>query len=298
MLVPLIVAALAAVAFLVLWIMGRQSAAAAQAEADEREKALSSQVRDLTGRADGLDRDLSTLTSTHENLQADHAQITAARAEVTADRDRLTSELAATEATVEEQAGRLESQSEQIEILRARVEEAEKKAAAVLARDTGVVIGDQHAVDTEGSPSTLWDLELARSERTWRTSVAINPARDESPFTDAADPVRLAVEIEASALRENVGAAVVVDWAASPVEDPARAHLVVRVAQELLEAAARNHEPTRLVARDTDDSEVNLRLEAMGDGDEVINFIPPQITSDLVDIRDGAGVSITVKTSS
>ena len=73
----------------------------------------------------------------------------------------------------------------------------------------------------------------------------------------------------------------------------AQAHLVVRVAQELLEAAARSPEPSTLVV--TGDEEIHLRLEAVNDDDEVINIIPPRITSDLVDVREETGLSITVK---
>ncbi|MCP5030583.1 MAG: hypothetical protein GY939_02195 [Actinomycetia bacterium] len=43
------------------------------------------------------------------------------------------------------------------------------------------------------------------------------------------------------------------------------------------------------------DEEIVLSLEALEDGVEVINIIPPRVTSDLVELRDEVGVSLTVK---
>ncbi len=59
------------------------------------------------------------------------------------------------------------------------------------------------------------------------------------------------------------------------------------------EATARSPEASRLVV--TGDHEVTLRLESADDSDEVINIIPPRITSDLIDVRSETGIDITVK---
>ncbi len=50
----------------------------------------------------------------------------------------------------------------------------------------------------------LWALELLRSERTWRHSVAPGPDTP-SVLGDAAEPLREALQIELDAAREEVG---------------------------------------------------------------------------------------------
>ena len=287
MLIPLIIVVVVAAGLLAMYLQARSSGAESRAEADR----LETERNELSEMNTRLVQESSTAHSENKTLGE---QLESTAAEVR----RLGDQLDKARAAGQEQAARLDSQSEEIGVLVAdnkalqtKVQAAETAAAAVIARDTGVVIGQELVGSAQ--TETLWDLELARSERTWRTSVATNPDVDQSPFEHTDDPVRLAVEIEAGALRENVGASVAIDWEAVPITDPARAHLVVRVAQELLEAAARSPEPSRLVVRG--DEELVLTLEAAEDGDEVINIIPPRITSDLVELREEAGVSITVK---
>lgn len=128
----------------------------------------------------------------------------------------------------------------------------------------------ENTTPSEGvDPATLWQLELARSERTWRYSVALLPD-DISPFVEGVDKLRLAVEIEAAALRDEVGAFLSVQWDAELVEDPARALLILRVAQELLNKASRIEEPTVLaVNTETEASNLVLRLQPADEGDKI-----------------------------
>lgn len=311
-------AALALVLAVALW-MTRRSGAEFRTLADQRETALLVERDQLTEARDKLTDERDHLTQAHDNLTKERDQLTETSSKLksdltttSAERDQLDTDLAQAGQNIsrleaelgklrkvsDEQGVRMERQANEIgklatenEQLHDRVEVAEAAAAAVVARDSGIVIGE---LDNVGSqPETLWDLEVARSERTWRNSVAINPAAETTPFDDTDDPLRLAVEVEAAALRENVGAFITIEWRAQPVADPARRHLVARVAQELLEAAARSPEASRLVVEGTD--EIVLRLESVDDSDEVINIIPPRITSDLIDVRSETGINITVK---
>lgn len=139
--------------------------------------------------------------------------------------------------------------------------------------------------------ATLWELELARSERTWRHSVAPIPG-GESPFPDADDPLRLAVEVEAAALREEVGAPLEVLWDAEVVKDPADALLVLRLAQELLARAARESRPAVLEVTGSDDVALHL---IVGDVDEDrVVVSPPVVPDHLVSVTVDEGLRLVV----
>jgi hypothetical protein len=307
MLIAIVIVALLAVGVvLAMYVTANRAAARAQAGAQVRESALTTERDQLgelsTTRSRQLEAARATIIEREVTLTELEAQVTKLDAQSTQLSGvvrRLGSELDDAKVTVAEQAARIEGQSSEISalvadnnFLQARAESAEAEAAAAEARNTGIVIGDVLSAD-DGQPATLWSLELARSERTWRTSVAADPFAASSPFETTDDPVRLAVEVEAAALRENVGAFISIDWQAGPVADPSRAHLIVRIAQELLEAAARNPQPLRLVAKGDDD--VTLRLEPVEPGGEPINLIPPSVTGDLIDVTDESGLTVTVK---
>lgn len=87
----------------------------------------------------------------------------------------------------------------------------------------------------------LWAMELARTERTWRISVASDPLGP-SPFTTAEDPLRAAVEVEAAAWREESGTFVELDWDV-PADLPVATRLVaLRRVQEELAAVVKSLE--------------------------------------------------------
>jgi uncharacterized protein YoxC len=293
MLVALIVVAVVAVGLLALLWQTRSSAAEFRAQAERREETLQEE-------RDGLVKDKAELAAKLSAAEEDSGRLAEQNNANAAEIRRLGGELDKARDAAEAQTAKIERQSEELAALvtdngalHTRAEAAEAALAAAEARDTGILLGDGLDVST-AQPETLWELELLRSERTWRTSVAIDPSAETSPFDDVDDPVRQAVEIEAGALRENVGAFITIDWQAKPLTSPSHAHLVVRVAQELLEAAARHPEPARLLARGDDDG-VTLSLDAEEEGDEVINIIPPRVTSDLIDLREETGASLTVK---
>ncbi|MFV0523046.1 MAG: hypothetical protein ACK5RL_00930 [Acidimicrobiales bacterium] len=367
----LIVAVLAAVAFLALYLITKSSAAEYRAQAEQREAELLAQRDDLTDAKTQLETDLTGVRSELDSTRSDLAardrtvasqkdqlaeaadevrrlgtrltdlgkektslegqlagKVTELQARVNelkardvaikghestikkheatigkhetdiktkaAELDKNRAELKAQAAEIKTKAAEITKLTAEKSSLRQRADEAEAAATAAIAANTGIVVGDD--LDLDGSqPEMLWQMELARSERNWRNSVATNPQADESPFDGADDPVRLAVEIEAAALRENVGAYIGIDWQASPIEEPARRHLVVRIAQEMLEAGARSPEASQLLVTDADDGGVELRLEPPADEEETVNIIPPHITNDLVDLREEIGPTITVK---
>ncbi|MEL7210228.1 MAG: hypothetical protein AAGK32_18690, partial [Actinomycetota bacterium] len=286
--VALIVVAVLAIVFAGLYLTTRSSAAEYRQQADKREADLQAERDQLNTDKAGLQTELNAAKRETERI---NEKANASAAEVR----RLGGELDKARSVADQQTERIESQAARIlefegevAALEAQVEVAETAAASAMARASGIVIGAM--TDDGARPETLWDLELTRSERTWRTSVATNPEADDSPFDDVDDPVRLAIEIEAAALRENVGAAIDVEWEASAVENPMQRHLVVRVAQELLESAARSPEPSVLRVADGDDGELQLSLSSAEDEADLINFIPPRITSDLLTFKEESGV--------
>ena len=306
MLIALIVVAVVAVGLLTALLMTRSSATEFRTQAEGRESALVAERDQLTEARTSLERELATANGELERskseaeglkvevdsnvaqirkLEGDAAEAASAAAELQARIDGQSAEIAALVADNN-------SMHERAIAAEAAKAEAEQAAVDAEARNTGVVIGDVATIDGQ-DPASLWQLELVRSERSWRTSVAVDPSSGQSPFDAADDPVRLAVEITAAALREDVGAFVSIDWQVPPIEDPARRHLLVRVAQEMLEAAARTPEPLQLVA--TGDHEIQLRLEPTDADTEVIKVPQPRLTDDLAVVNDAASMTVTVK---
>ena len=186
----------------------------------------------------------------------------------------------------------------QVQLIEAADEAAKRSAPSVPA----VLVSDDGAdLDVSGfSPGMAWELELVRSERTWRYSVAANPVEDPSPFTSTENPLKLAIEIEALALREDVGAFIGIDWQAGndidSSADPARAHLTLRLAQELLASAAREMSPsTLIVTSDAGRGGVSLEVVASDPDDVDFKIPPPPIASEWIGIDEHGGMVVTVR---
>lgn len=143
-------------------------------------------------------------------------------------------------------------------------------------------------------PQTLWELELQRSERTWRHMVAVSPDFDESPFSTSADLLRLAVEVEAAALKEEAGAFLSVDWQAAPVEDPARSHLILRLAQEMLAEAAREPVPACLSVEGTGAVTLTMSPSEDDDVDFALDLRAPAVSGQLIEFDTDHPARITV----
>ncbi len=289
-----------------------------------RNTELDAQVTELeTARsaADELVEELRAELATEQDrateAEANTAEVEAARADAETSRSQIetaltarTQELADAQSIIDTQNRaadakaaeilELTHQSErlQVELVEAADEAAKQRAPTV----PGVLVsGDGKDLDVPGyNPSMAWELELVRSARTWRYSVAANPLEDANPFDGAENPLKLAVEIEALALREDVGAFIGIDWRAGttidPNVDPARAHLTLRLAQELLASAAREMSPsTLIVVPDPARGGVSLEVVASDPDDVDFKIPPPPIASEWIGIDEHGGMVVTVK---
>ncbi len=297
------VVALAVLAFALVALLLRSQSRSTELTSD-----LDSARRDLTSTKDRLgsqiaqhEETISALQSTASESEARIAQLehteqttqlelTEAKAAATEHQEAVTTvraELAESMERAEELAAQNNALVDDRDALKNEIEAAKSAPS--------IVLGQEHTNGSNSSPmEALWDLELTRSERTWRHSVAINPEEDPNPFADTDDPVRLAVEIEAAALREDVGAFITIEWNAPPVADTGRRQLVLRVAQEILAAAAREPAPSTL--RVSGEAELTLELIQTDEDDQIINLVPPVIDSSLVDVQSAQGLRITVRT--
>ncbi len=329
MLVPFVIVAVIAAGLLVLLVLARQRTTRLQGEladtakrleatqgelatvgeqrreAEERANDLAGRVDDLTskvgdlnGKVGDLTGKVGDLTGKADRLTKRGAELDVRVAELTTSLGNTSDQLAAAEETLRKRTELADAQATQIDAISAARDElqlqltaAEEQVVTLSARP-GMVVGES---SDDPAAETLWDLEVARSERSWRNSVAINPADDTSPFADSDDPVRTAVEIEASALREDVGALIAVDWKANPMESAARRVLVVRVAQEMLASASRVPGAARLVATDEEGGSVTLAFEAVDDGGATLNLISPPVSTDMIDVNRDNGLAVTVR---
>ena len=254
------------------------------------DRAVESASAEGSALRDALDERTAALTAADERAEAaertaheaetavrameDERRVLDARAtEVVAERDRLLTEV--------EQAGtELSAARQEAEDLRGEVTALQEKADR---------LRDEHrdGLDT----TALWNLELARAERTWRHSVAVSPDQP-SPFVDADDPLGVAVGVEVAALREEVGVAMELRWDAT-VDDLARRLLVLRMVQELLSAASRAEQAVVLSATDGDDGAVVLHLGVPEDN-EPIDAVQLEGVEHLVTVDTSDGVRVTV----
>lgn len=139
-------------------------------------------------------------------------------------------------------------------------------AEAVRARDAAHAeierLGAAQSVNADAV--VLWSLELARVERRWHTGVAPGMHLT-SPLATSAptEQPRLALEIIAAALREEVGTRFTIDWQITETLPVDVALLTVRTADEILAAAALSCELVHLVvAQDVEQAHVELTVEA------------------------------------
>jgi hypothetical protein len=183
------------------------------------------------------------------------AEAGTARAEAEAARDEAAEASAAQAVASAAAAGRdrdIQNLEARLQTATSRAEVAERRTGEVEARLAGLTaapsptelaaappISNELAVDTGlANPDLLWALEVVRTARTWRYSVAVGPDEG-SPFGTGDDPLRVAIEVEAAALREESGAEIDIDWDLPMRLDTSRSLIVLRAAQETLAAAAR-----------------------------------------------------------
>lgn len=247
---PLAIFALAVLALGLLAVVAvlRQRLAVETNELEQRTAELGRTRHELSEAVDRARVAESQHASSSKELTVSQEELSATQGELA----ELNDELDEADTLAESQSAELASLAIETEELKAKLDKAKAESKP-------------HGVD----PATLWELELARSERTWRYSVAINPD-DLSPFIAEADLLRLAVETEAAALRDEVGAFLTVDWQADEIDDPARSLLILRLSHELLNKASRINEPTVLVVTtETEAGNIVLRLQPTEDGDTI-----------------------------
>jgi outer membrane murein-binding lipoprotein Lpp len=307
MLVPFIIVAVITAGLLVLLVLARQRIDRLTTEAADLGARLESTEADLaTARAEQaetaetLETVRGTLADTETKLSGAEKRV----ADLTSQNVGLTGQVAELGGKVEEANETLrkrtelaDAQAEQIDVLsgardelQLRLTAAEEQIVTLTARP-GVVVGES---GEDSGAETLWDLEVARSERSWRTSVAIDPMGEASPFENTDDPVRTAVEIEAAALREDVGALISIDWKAEPIESAARRMLVVRVAHELLAQASRAPGAARLIVTDGEDGSLTFSFEA-DDAGTTLKLTPPPVSTAVLDVSGDDGLTVTVR---
>jgi hypothetical protein len=145
----------------------------------------------------------------------------------------------------------------------------------------------------------LWALELARLDRRWHMSVAPGIGFT-SPLAECApgDAPRVALDIVASALREETGTRYVIDWQATAELPVATALLVVRAGDELLSAAALASEVVRLRVAEAPEHVV-LTVEAFDDAEQPVALAPiaagkvAAVGPSSAEVVDGATVRVS-----
>lgn len=169
------------------------------------------------------------------------------------------------------EAGRTEAEARSAEVTQ-QIAAAEARAAEAAARN---------GID----PDLLWTLERARSERTWRQSVALG-ASPESLFDGVDHPLREALQVELDAAREDVGAIVELEMDVPPTVSAAGSMLVLRSAQELLVRAFKAAEETTLHVH-ADGSDVVVTVVATDEEGAAVTVeplvVPPSADLELTD---------------
>jgi hypothetical protein len=160
--------------------------------------------------------------------------------------EELSAELAATTAALESEAGGRAAADERVTAVTGERDSAEARAADAERR---LEEERRRADDAESASlldaSLLWELEVARSERTWRNSVAIGPD-EQSPLATSDQMLVAALHVELDAAREEVGAIVELDADLTARVTTAGSLMTLRVAQELLARVLRASESTTL----------------------------------------------------
>lgn len=144
----------------------------------------------------------------------------------------------------------------------------------------------------------VWILEQARSERTWRFSVA--PGPDSVSMFAEATPLMAALQVELDAAREDVGAVVELDAEIPDGLTVAAMLLALRAAQELVADVVRRSEETTLGVH-VDGPDLVVDVDSVDEnGNQVLPLplpIPPspavEITSTGVRIRDAFALGVS-----
>ncbi|CAN5630499.1 hypothetical protein BH10ACT1_BH10ACT1_40770 [soil metagenome] len=243
-------------------------------------------------RSAGLEAHLSDLESRLAEVEAARRQAAserdAARSEVlatTQERDDALAAATLAEGRATKASARARESAERARESTARAREAldqvteadRRSAAAEASVAEAATLAVRLIDDGSADPAALWALERARTERTWRHSVAAVHG-DPSPLAGAQHPLWTALEIEVAAVREEVGAVVDLDVDLPDVVTAGTSLATLRVAQELLATAARKGEVTTLRVS-VDGPDVVVAVESVdGEGEPIelpVLAVPP-----------------------
>jgi len=246
MVVVTVLLAVLAVGALVAAVLGFSRARRAEAEVaagSKRVGDLVQRVADLESAAAGRQADLDAATRDLASAQQAATAAEQERETIRQDADDQRTRAAAAELERAELATRVATlESEIMTATEAKVAADVRADALAVAADAGdgVSVGQVAA-----SPEALWRLELARSERLWRNSVAVVPD-EPSPITTADDVLRAALDIELAAAREESGVEVELEIDLPQRLGAPEALAVLRSTQELLPVAVRAGHATTL----------------------------------------------------
>jgi pyruvate/2-oxoglutarate dehydrogenase complex dihydrolipoamide acyltransferase (E2) component len=186
-------------------------------------------------------------------------------------------------AAAEERAASAEAASADANAALAQAQEA-RIAAEERAAEAGA------PADGHLDPRVLWTLEQARSERTWRHSVAPGPHAT-SVFADAANPLVEALQVELDAAREEVGAVVELEADLPTGVTAAGSVLTLRAAQELLAGVVRRAEEATLHVH-AEESDVLVTVQSVDEDGQAVDPEPLELPpSESIEPIDG-GVRI------
>lgn len=210
-----------------------------------------------------------------QRARREAAEVSARLAEEVAAR----SDAESTTAAVASRCGALERDLEEAraQIARGHAEIAER--AEALERFEAEVAESEEARRRATPPDhgdvldSLWDLALARVERTWRTSISLT-ADEPSPLIAASDTLRTAVEIEIDAAREEAGADIDLVWTGEGSTDPAAAVVVLAIIEAVVGALAKVARSTT-VRVSISPQHVDVGIEALDDRGEALSVAIP-----------------------
>jgi hypothetical protein len=201
----------------------------------------------------------SALTAARARIGELDAEVASVRADLAATTVRATT----AEANAAEEKARADAQAKRTAEATKEAKAAAAKAAAEAARATTAESTAREATARAEAdeallrvlpPDGLWALEAQRIARLWRERVSVT-LDGVSPVVDAKDPALEAVQVLASASREESGVVVDLSWSVDPVADAPHAVALVRLAEELI-----------ATARLADGAELDVRIE----GDELV----------------------------
>jgi len=224
---------------------------------------------------------LALVTRSRLDAQRAATAVAAAAAEQTAaERDAEQQRAAAAESARDEAASRASDAESNAAAADAKAQEAGTKAGEAEARAAEAEARAAEAEARAGEaaarngldPDVLWTLERARSERTWRQSVALGSDRA-SIFESSDHPLREALQVELDAAREDVGAIVDLELDVPANVTAAGSVLVLRSAQELLARAVKTAEQTTLRVT-ADGPDVVVVVEAADEEGEPVPVDP------------------------